>query len=240
LIPYGLGYVNPDTKQATVSKGGSCVNLPLVFNVSDVDVEPTRFKVSMTTSDIYNSSMEVYAVASRAGDLEVKINSQTKKNLEFKSLLPVIVQHENLSPGTQYRMMVFPPTGPITSQIVTTRCYCSIIGSDRTGVPTNAYSKQENGYVTFVFTDNSRYVYVLFSFRQQILSNVVVDFLVLLSCEQYADVKKPILLHDLRRIQQILIMLLYLHLTTTTCLLRNADPSSVLHYKQQMIYVDHN
>jgi hypothetical protein len=132
----------------------------------------------MTAYNTFNTSMEVYSIASGAGDLEVKINAQTKKNLVFRPLVPVIVQHENLLPGTQYRMMLFPSTGEVTSQIVTTRCYCEIIGSDVTGVPTNAYSRQVNGYVTFVFTDNSRYVYDLFS----LYINKVFYLMELLTC----------------------------------------------------------
>jgi hypothetical protein len=154
------GYVNPVTNLAPTPKNntisnGTCTPFPFQFSVPDQDIEPKLFKATLSTADTFNSTVDLYAIASNAGDLEVKIDSQTQGPLVFRNSA-FTIRFENLSPGTQYRMMLKRPQGTLASQIVTTKCFCEKIGSDTTGVPKSAYSVQENGFVMFVFTDNSQ------------------------------------------------------------------------------------
>jgi hypothetical protein len=157
LIP---GYFNSlvrsvkDVPKST--SGGACEKALTYILVNNENITPTSFVVEIYSEVIetFNSSFELYSLAGNAGDIEVKLNSKSYA-ITFSSSQPKVITVEDLAPGTKYRMIISTPEG-VASQVLTTLCYCEIIGDDKSGKPTQVKAIQSDGYITFVFNDNSR------------------------------------------------------------------------------------
>lgn len=155
------GYMNPVTRGTDATKGGSDCVVGTLFNVSNIQFD--QFSTMISSFNI-NATVDftLYAIADMVSNLEVEVRSHTQ-TLNFTNGVidsgvagvSKILVLDALSPGTQYKMEIQTPD-IYYSSIITTKCYCQIINGDDTGIPTNAYATQTNGYVTFIFTDNSR------------------------------------------------------------------------------------
>lgn len=148
------GYINKDTKAAgAVSKTGTCEK-GLTFT-SASDVTTAGFKMAVASGGPINGTMtlNLYQAANEVEGFEIAVPTFSNSPVLFTStgVTKKPMLFDNLKPGTKYEVKL----NDITSDQVTTKCHCEAVGGDETGKPTGLQATQDNGFVTFAFTDNS-------------------------------------------------------------------------------------
>jgi hypothetical protein len=155
------GYINPNTNGVFVEKGGDACVPGLQYNTNNIGHDTFTSQI-IIPSKTGNVPFTLYSLAYNAGDLQVE-DIRYRRAIEYNNGIMIkplnSMTFDSLQPGTQYKMKLqVSANEEFYSPIITTKCYCEKVGNDDTGKPKHASVQQINGYITFQFNDNSRYV----------------------------------------------------------------------------------